>query len=522
MKIVRGLLVALSVASLALLAYALLRRVAYPYDLEWMEGGMLTHALRVARGQGIYGPPSVDFIPFLYTPLYPWLVAKLGGVSGIGYGLGRAISVVSLVGTLLLAYVFARRAGGSRAMALLGPAIAAAAFVPTGAWYDLARPDTLFLFLVTAGVLSGFWGRRRPAILVLSALLLVLAFFTKQTASPFMIGLGLVLLLVSFRGALLYGATLAVVGLPALYLANRGTDGWFWTYVSTLHRQHDFYPMRAFVGSPLRLVLLVGPALVLVPWALARRRSPELIFATALGLLGIVAACIGFGTQWAFTNAFIPGVFFPAIAIATAAGRLTHEDHATRPPRFRPLVVYALLACSVVTATGIALPWATRRFPKSIGLPADEPTALDLLRFLPTSADRAAGAALIRTIADAPGEVLVPFHPFYPHLAGKRAYLHRMGVMDVGRAGMGAPRGLVEALRERRFSLIVMDDKLDGTADWWPGLFASYRVHGHVNGPRSFSGAATRPRDLLGPIIPPHAEPATVPVVAPSPDPEPS
>ena len=45
-------------------------------------------------------------------------------------------------------------------------------------------------------------------------------------------------------------------------------------YVSKLHRLHDFYPVRAFVGSPIRLLFLLGPALVLVPWALVRRRSP--------------------------------------------------------------------------------------------------------------------------------------------------------------------------------------------------------------------------------------------------------
>ena len=504
MKSVRAIVTTLCALVLASMMYALARRAAYPYDLEWMEGGMLCHALRIARGQPLYGPPSVDFIPFLYTPFYPWLLAKLGGVSGIGYLLGRAVSLVSLAGALLLSYVYGRRAGGSRAMALVAPAMMAAAFVPTGAWYDLARPDTLFLFLVTAGLLCGFWGRRRPVALVVSALLLVLAFFTKQTASPFMVGLGLVLLIVSWRAALLWGVTLALVGLPALYLANRSTDGWFWTYVFALHQGHDFYPLRAFVGSPLRLVLLLGPALLLVPWALWRRRSPELIFATALGAVGIATACLGFGTQWAFTNAFIPGVFFPAIAIATAAGRLTRELEAARPPRLRPWVVLLLVIGSLVTSTGVALPWATRRFPKSIGLPADEPTAFALEAFLPTAKDREAGDALVRKLAATPGEVLVPYHPFYAQLAGKRSYLHRMGVMDVERAGLGVPRGLAEAIAERRFSLVVMDEHF--LPFQWPGLFQHYRAAGFQAGPRSFSGAQTRPRDLFEPIAVPVVE----------------
>ncbi len=509
MKIASGRVV-ITIAALvplALLAWALALRAGYGYDLEWMEGGILCHALRIARDQPLYGPPSIDFIPFLYTPFYPWLVAKLGGAGGIGYGLGRAISLVSFIGTLLLGYVFARRGGGSRATALLAPGITAAAFVPTGAWFDLARPDTLFMFLVTAALFVGYWGRRRPAVTVLAALLMVLAFFTKQTASPFMVGLGFVLLIISWRSALLYGLTLAIVGLPALWWANRATEGWFWTYVFRLHQMHDFYPLRAFVGSPLRLLLIVGPAILLVPWALLRRRNGELMFTVMLAIFGVAAACLGFGTQWAFTNAFIPGVFFPAVAIATAAGRLIFADQSTRPPRLRPAVVSLFLLGTLVTATGIALPWASRRFPRSIGLPADEPTMLDLQRFIPTEKDREDGAALVARLKAAPGEVMIPFHPFYAHLAGKRPYVHRMGVMDVGRAGLGVPRGLAAAIAEKRFSLVVMDDKLDGTAQQWPGLFQAYRVVGHVNGPRCFSGAMTHPRDLMEPIAPPVLEP---------------
>ena len=51
------------------LARVLLLRLSYPLDLEWMEGGILTHALRLGRGLPLYAEPSVDFVSFLYTPL---------------------------------------------------------------------------------------------------------------------------------------------------------------------------------------------------------------------------------------------------------------------------------------------------------------------------------------------------------------------------------------------------------------------------------------------------------------------
>ena len=98
--------------------------------------------------------------------------------------------------------------------------------------------------------------------------------------------------------------------------------------------------------------------------------------------------------------------------------------------------------------------------------------------------------------------MLIPFHPFYAHLAGKRDYLHRMGVLDIWRAGMGAPQGLAEALDAHRFALVVMDDKIDGNWQMWPRLLElDYRMAGTIVGPRVVSGSPTVPRYLLVPNV---------------------
>src|SRR5207237_451850 len=51
-------------AYVAMLVWCGMTRVPYPSELEWMEGGMLTHAARVREGLPIYGKPSVEFVPF--------------------------------------------------------------------------------------------------------------------------------------------------------------------------------------------------------------------------------------------------------------------------------------------------------------------------------------------------------------------------------------------------------------------------------------------------------------------------
>ena len=81
--------------------YTVVLRLDYPYDLEWMEGGMLIHALRLSEGLGIYVVPSSDFIPYIYPPLYPTVLAALSEVWTLDYWMGRGISIL---GTLLATF----------------------------------------------------------------------------------------------------------------------------------------------------------------------------------------------------------------------------------------------------------------------------------------------------------------------------------------------------------------------------------------------------------------------------------
>ena len=499
-KIARTIALLIASAHFVLLLYLFIRRVSYPYDLEWMEGGMLCHSLRILDGKPLYARPSVDFIPFLYTPLYPAIVALLSKVFGLRYVLARAVSILSFLGATLLGYRFAARAGGSRAAAAVSLAIPAAAYVRTGSFYDLARPDSLWLFLVAAalfllyGAARNRQGERRTdgkrhLTAAFSALLLVAAFFTKQTAAPFMVAAGAALLLLDWRLTFTFAGTLALFGLPSLYLYNRASGGWFWTYTSELHRAHAFYAARAFGETPIELIKIVGPALLLIPWALARRRSIALWYATYIASVGFASACLAFGTQWAFTNAYIPGVFFPAVAIAVAAGRLVTVEQQSLP-RLRPAFVFALSAISL-----LLLYYDPRR----------DCSVENVCRpLVPTKADREAGDRLIARLRAADGEVLIPFHPFYAHLAGKRTWLHRMGVMDVTNR-LGPPDGLAEAIRAHRFALAIFDYKVgdrEGRGTWfqWPGLLAEYRfTDPPPDGPRTFSGAPTAPAYALVP-----------------------
>ncbi|MEC8423944.1 MAG: hypothetical protein VX000_09215, partial [Myxococcota bacterium] len=164
-----------------LLGLTVTPRLAHPFDLEWMEGGMLLHALRVVEGEGLYVSPSSDFIPFIYPPLYHWVLAAISGVSGgVDYLPGRLLSLVgTLAGTLALAAGL-RREGASALLALGVAGLSLSTYDETGAFYDLVRID---------GLLLALWGWSLVAVragwLRLGGLLLVAAFATKHNAAAF-------------------------------------------------------------------------------------------------------------------------------------------------------------------------------------------------------------------------------------------------------------------------------------------------------------------------------------------------
>ena len=140
---------------LVLLATAIGGRIAYPYDLEWMEGGMLHHALRIQTGHGIYNAPSIDFIPYLYTPLYPALLAMLGEhLRPDVHARPRDLGAVARRHRRRRhrSSICAPRFRHARVRPAVVGSIARARPVRRDypyveGWYDLVRADTLFLFL---------------------------------------------------------------------------------------------------------------------------------------------------------------------------------------------------------------------------------------------------------------------------------------------------------------------------------------------------------------------------------------
>jgi len=473
-------------------------RLAYPWELEWMEGGMIMHAARVLRGLSIYARPSLDFIAYFYTPLYAYVLAALSYVcGGLSYALARAVSLTASLSIMAMLFYAGRRERGTTA-GLLAVGLYAALFRISGTFYDLARADSLSLaFGLGACLLAYYVPTSRAA--AGAALLVVCAFFAKQTSGlvgPF---IGLYLLLSSWRRGLLYGAVGIAAGLAIGYALERASGGWFLFYIVKGHQGHAFFA-RHFVLEYWRDLLFLCPLLLLAPvlgasygrvsrwfvapvlllcvvafldraqaldftddafyrelwyqqpraWLLlppfaitllllaARCLRPEIqtppTYYLLLMLSGVLASDLNYSTQWAFSNCFIPIAVYGSLYAAMLLGPLL--DAAFRGVDATPTSALAVAAALLV----------------QLGALVYDPRAQ-----VPSAGDRTAAREIQRILSHCPGPVLMLGHPFYSYQRDGTLHTHAMGFLDVGYAG--GVRDLAAQIASGKYRTIVTEDR---------------------------------------------------------------
>ena len=488
-RVVIGLAAAWGLAFLLIVV----ARIGFPLELEWMEGGVLHQAHRLLEGEPIYPPPGRDFVPFLYTPGYAVVVAGLGSVFGVDYALGRIVSVIACVAIGWAMWRAVGREGKPRAHQAVAVGLFCSGYIFTFRWLDLARPDALYMALTLWGLvlLRESWGDHRKA--VLAGVLIALGFWTKQTAATFIVASAVGALLVAPRQLFSYAATIAVIDGGGVLIGNAVTDGWLWHYIYELHQQHAFNHERfrtktwgMFVHAAPFLVLLavLGWAQFLAPW-LRRSRVVDkegderrrqrlragkgLLYWAVMAATGLLVSALGYSTQWAEPNAFIPGVVMGAIFLAVAL-----------PERGWAEVVGLGLAGAQLLFAMLVEPmyqpiqnkgWAG--FSKSYAWQ-------DLSRTIPSDDAKANAAARRAALESAAGEVLALQRPFWSVLAGGGGHIGSMGINDV----LPEPRReiqqtLIAEVKAGQFAEIWLDGEPPA---WLLPALKGYRVERRFHG----------------------------------------
>ena len=251
LKKISNFVIVLSSCSIFLLfLYTTLNRLFYPYDLEWMEGGMLLHGLRVMEGQPLYVEPSSEFIPFIYPPLYSWLLGWGSFVFGLDYSVGRGISLLSsLLATGALISI-GRIEKLSWPICISMGAFFVSTYENSGTFMDLVRTDSLVVALVGWSLVF-----LRKKILWASGILLCLAFLAKHNAAIFGIPMALWLWRTcNMKTALEFSAYSAI---PALFMTaylQYSSGGFFLQYLLEVPSVHPFVGSRFFWLAPYEMI----------------------------------------------------------------------------------------------------------------------------------------------------------------------------------------------------------------------------------------------------------------------------
>ncbi len=395
-----------TIAALTLFAF----RLAYPFEVEWQEGGMLDHVVQLDEGRPLYCEPSSDFIPFIYPPIYYLVTWAFSQVFSISFFTGRLVSVLASLATAWLIFGAVKRRTGSLGWAFAAGSFFFALYPVTAFWFDLVRVDSLALLLIVAAFCFSTRERAWAPFAVGGCLLL--AFLTKQTAAIFIVFTVLYYLVNSRRKLLYFTATLVVLG--GLFLLLAGGDGrrMFFYYAFTVPAQHGvdgnrvkiFFVNDLFAKISFLIALLIFASAP--DWSDLKTLWTKLTKSSLVFFLG-AAALSSFMTRlhWgSAANARLHLYVFVVVAVffMMTPGRLARlRDFAN--------AVFVILILQLAVF------------------------AYNPVTMIPTAGDRAAGEGFLNTVRGIHGKVLIPDHGFYATLAGKSRSYHSMAFFDTHR-----------------------------------------------------------------------------------------
>lgn len=425
------------------------QRFTFGYDLEWMEGATLLTGLRAAEGLPFYTEPTPDYIPFIYPPLYAWVLGVLGQFVPVGYELGRAVSIA---GSLAAAgaLVYAARVVGARWSWAIGCAgLFVGAYDDGGTFYDLVRTDGLAIGLLGWSLaLSSKPGRGSAAA---GGLLLAVAFAAKHHSAMWGLPVAIVLWRRDgLRAGLTYGLCAAVPAVLFVGAMQLATGGLFLTWLLGVPSAHGMVTdrllpwVKVLSWSPLRLdtggagmeilqayPITIAAAFLLPGWM---RSRPYGLYWAVVSLVALVTVSIMRGHTGGYVNVLIPMLWAAALWPALVAQRVTER-----------------------------WAWAEWLVPVVIGAQLLQGRG-DYARSVPTEADRANAAAMIEELRALPEPMLIPHAPYYAVLAGKEPAFALICLWDIDHDGSPMRYGVRrvdQAMKAQRWATIVLpDDKL--------------------------------------------------------------
>lgn len=420
----------------AFLSIALLA-LGYPFHLEWMEGQNIDVIARIRQGLPVYTAPTIEYVPFIYAPLYYYVAAAMSFLTGgVEFLPARLVSLLATLGTGMLLYRWIKREGGNEAIGYVTIGLFYATYILSARWFDNSRVDSLSLLLTLGGLyIFYFYTGWRYAII--AATIFTAAFFTKQSTVIALLPPLAVGLLIDRQHSLRTLIVFAVMMAATLLIAHIATDGWFEFYTFIVPAGHGF-DRGAWFGF-WRWDLFNHLPILLCIAAL----TPLLIFSQdkqkGLWYFGMLAGFLASAYIARLHTLSYLNVLMPAHLILALMGGLAwlQLERSTR----KEVVVFLPILLAVQLAFLHYNP----------------------LHYMPTQRAIEKGNRFLASIAKIDGDIFMPELQFVQTRVGKKSYDYGMAAFDIMRSNLGKRNNVKEGLRrelrqafsEHRFSAII-------------------------------------------------------------------
>lgn len=399
--------------------YIVFSRMFFPYQLEWLEGASLIQVNRLIAGQPLYPPPSINYVPLIYPPLFFYASAGIAKLIGFGFGALRFVSFVSSVVSAAVIFFAVTEVTGNKFAGWLGAGCFMSTFLLTGQWFDIARTDMLAAALsLVALYLAREKEQRENLRIYLSGFVFALAFLTKQ--GMLFVGLAAILYYAIFnwrhtaRLVLSFGLSFSILYL--LFWFN--SLGWISFYLFSIPLAHVFnfsagrlisIIVSLFFAIPFFLLAAILPILI-TPRKIFCSKSYRYYYFMAGSL--IMTGIIGRLNAFSGRNVYVPSYLGIALLVGLEAGWLTEVIQRTNKN-------------SLFILQGVLL---TIQF--AVLLPAYINT-----RTIPSRQDRIAGDELVARIRSYEGDVILLENNYLALYAGKTPYYNEIPMNEFSGQG---------------------------------------------------------------------------------------
>jgi hypothetical protein len=438
------------ISSFYLISYLLIAifHLFYPFECEWMEGGTVDNVRYLITHGNLYVIPSINYIPYAYPPLYSYISSLSCIFFGITLFSLRLVSFLSSIGIFILIFKFVQKETKSKQYAFISMCLFAATYKASGFWFDLARVDSLFLYLFLSSIYMIRFHETRENYMI-AGFLLAFAVHTKQTA------------LIMCSPILVYVYSYTKDRLLVSYLANWFifilailfsyfyliSHGWYYYYVFILPQQYateytmivNFWTQCIFGVIPIvTIISLIGL------FILKRINSDSFKFYGCLLVGGFVGSWFTMLKVGGYLNNMMPLYAILAVLFGISISSIKEYMIEYNPTKANRTINIILVFCII----------------QFIML------AYNPINQIPTKDNIAASNELVDIIKTTDGNVFIPNHGYISSLANKDTYAQTVAISDIMRSNNETLKNTLldsinNSMTNGEFKTIILDRAFD-------------------------------------------------------------